>query len=40
MKRNTVFLFTNIVGPLILVSYWRGVGALEDPLAYWGEVPA
>ena len=31
MKRQTVFWFTNIVGPLILVSYWRGVQAFEDP---------
>ena len=39
MNRRTVFWFTNIVGPLILVSYWRGVAAFEDPLVYWGEVP-
>ena len=39
MNRRTVFWFTNIVGPLILVSYWRGVAAFDDPLVYWGEVP-
>ena len=39
MNRRTVFWFTNIVGPLILVSYWRGVGAFDDPLVYWGDVP-
>lgn len=39
MKRSTVFWFTNIVGPLILASYWRGVGAVSDPLVYWGDVP-
>ena len=40
MKRNTVFWFTNLVGPLILASYWRGVGAVDDPLVYWGDVPS
>ena len=39
MKRATVFWFTNLVGPLILASYWRGVGAVDDPLVYWGDVP-
>ena len=39
MNRRTVFWFTNIVGPLILLSYWRGVAAFDDPLVYWGEVP-
>ena len=39
MNRRTVFWFTNIVGPLILLSYWRGVAAVNDPLVYWGEVP-
>ena len=39
MKRATVFWFANIVGPLILVSYWRGVQAFDDPSVYWGEVP-
>ena len=39
MKRASVFWFANIVGPLILVSYWRGVQALDDPSVYWGEVP-
>tara|TARA_B100000900_G_scaffold415541_1_gene445885 strand:+ start:1521 stop:2063 length:543 start_codon:yes stop_codon:yes gene_type:complete len=39
MNRRTVFWFTNIVGPLILVSYWRGVGAFDDPTVYWGDVP-
>ena len=39
MKRATVFWFTNLVGPLILTSYWRGVGAVDDPLVYWGDVP-
>ena len=38
MRRKTVFWFTNIVGPLILVSYWRGVGAFDDPTVYWGDV--
>ena len=38
MKRSTVFWFTTLVGPLILASYWRGVGAVEDPLVYWGDV--
>ena len=37
MKRATVFWFTNLVGPLILASYWRGVGAVDDPLVYWGD---
>ena len=39
MKRKTVFWFTNVVGPLILLSYWRGVGAFDDPTVYWGDVP-
>ena len=38
MKRSTVFWFANIVGPLILVSYWRGVSAFPDPNVYWGDV--
>ena len=39
MMRKTVFWFANIVGPLILLSYWRGVGAFDDPSVYWGNVP-
>ena len=39
MKRTTVFWFTTLVGPLILASYWRGVGAVDDPMVYWGDVP-
>lgn len=39
MMRKSVFWFTNLVGPLILVSYWRGVQAFDDPSVYWGEVP-
>ena len=39
MRRKTVFWFANIVGPLILLSYWRGVGAFDDPSVYWGDVP-
>ena len=39
MMRKTVFWFANIVGPLILVSYWRGVQAFDDPSVYWGNVP-
>ena len=38
MNRRVVFWFTNIVGPLILLSYWRGVGAFDDPTVYWGNV--
>ena len=38
MKRTTVFWFVNIVGPLILLSYWRGVAAFDDPTVYWGNV--
>ncbi|MCH1616370.1 MAG: hypothetical protein L7R83_02530 [Candidatus Poseidonia sp.] len=38
MNRKTVFWFSNIVGPLILLSYWRGVAAFDDPTVYWGNV--
>ena len=38
MKRKNVFWFANIVGPLILLSYWRGVGAFDDPTVSWGNV--
>lgn len=38
MKRKTVFWFSFFVGPLILISYLRGVNAVSDPLVYWGDV--
>ena len=40
MKRRTLFWGSMLVGPLILASYWRGVNAVDDPLVYWGDVPA
>ena len=38
MKRKTVFWFSFFTGPLILLSYIRGVNAVNDPLDYWGGV--
>ena len=38
MNRKFVFWSTFAVGPLILLSYWRGVSAFEDPVVYWGNV--
>ena len=38
MNRRFVFWSTFAVGPLILLSYWRGVSAFEDPVVYWGNV--
>ncbi|HJM54926.1 MAG TPA: hypothetical protein QGI72_01625 [Poseidonia sp.] len=38
MKRKTVFWFSFFTGPLILLSYLRGVNAVDDPIAYWGDV--
>jgi hypothetical protein len=40
MKRTTLFWASMLIGPLILASYWRGVNAVDDPLVYWGDVPA
>ena len=38
MNRKTVFWFSFFTGPLILLSYIRGVNAVNDPLDYWGGV--
>jgi hypothetical protein len=39
MNRRTLFWSIMLVGPLVLVSYLRGVSAFDDPSVYWGDVP-
>lgn len=38
MKRNVLFWLTFISGPFILLSYVRGVNAVDDATVYWGNV--
>lgn len=39
MNLSTVFWITTLMGPLVLLSYVRGVQAVDDPTVYWGSVP-
>jgi len=39
MNLSTVFWVTTLLGPLVLLSYVRGVQAVDDPAVYWGNVP-
>ena len=38
MKRNVLFWLTFISGPFVLLSYVRGVNAVDDATVYWGNV--
>lgn len=38
MNLTTAFWLTTLMGPLVLLSYVRGVMAVEDATVYWGDV--